>query len=117
MLQNRKIVSVKSLQENKNLYVKAMVKMSYGTEVRPAVILLEESVPLKAHCRCPVGLSGLCCHVLALLLILIHFHGTKEKLLELATTKTASQIQKWFYSYGPSERNKAKVSNDENKIK
>ena len=41
MLQSRKIVSVKSLQENKNLYVKAMVKVSHGTEVRPEVILFE----------------------------------------------------------------------------
>ena len=76
-----KIVSMKSLQENKNLYVKAIVKKLYGTEVRPVVILFEESVPLKAHCRCPVRLSGLCCHVLELLLFLKHFHGTKEKLL------------------------------------
>ena len=46
---------------------------SYGTEVRPVVILFEESLPLKTHCRCPVGLSGLCCHVLALLLFLKTF--------------------------------------------
>ena len=93
MLQSRQIVSVKSLQEHQFIYVKAMVKKSYGTEVRPVVILFEESLPLKAHCRCPVGLSRLCCHVLALLLFLKHFHDTAEKLLELPCTQ---QLQRWY---------------------
>ena len=78
---------MKSLQEHQYIYVKAMVKKSYGTEVRPVVILFEESLPLKAHYRCPFGLSGLCCHVLALLLFLKHFHDTAEKLLELTCTQ------------------------------
>ena len=56
------------------------------------VILFEESLPLKAHCRCPVGFSGLCCHVLAVLLFLKHFHDTAEQLLELICTQ---QLQKW----------------------
>ena len=38
MLQWRKIVSVKTL---KNTFVKAMIKKSYGTEVRPAVIFFK----------------------------------------------------------------------------
>ena len=56
------------------------------------VILFEESLPLKAHRRCRVGLSGLCCHVLALLLFLKHFHDTAEQLLELTCTR---QLQRW----------------------
>lgn len=92
MLQSRKIVSVKCLIENEKIYVKAMIRKSYGTEIRPAVILFDNRVPLKSHCRCPVGLSGLCCHVLSLLLYLKHFYCKKEKLLELTCTE---QLQKW----------------------
>ena len=86
MLQSRKIVSVKSLQENNELFVKAMIKKSYGTQIRPAVVLFHDSIPQTSHCSCPVGLSGLCCHVLAVLLYLKHYSDTKEKLLELTCT-------------------------------
>ena len=48
MLQSRKIVSVKSLQENNELFVKAMIKKPYGTQIRPAVVLFHDST-LKQH--------------------------------------------------------------------
>jgi len=54
--------------------------------------MFDEGVPVKAHCSCPVGLSGLCCHVRALLLFLKHFHETREKILSLSCTE---QLQKW----------------------
>ena len=69
-----------------------MIKKSYGTQIRPAVVLFHDSIPQTAHCSCPVGLSGLCCHILAVLLYLKHYSDTKEKLLELTCTQ---QLQKW----------------------
>ena len=94
MLQSRKIVVVKVLTDEgqQTVFVKAMIKKSYGQESRPAVIFFQGLVPKKAHCNCPVGASGLCCHVLALLLFLKHYTDTKEKLLELTCTE---QLQKW----------------------
>lgn len=93
MLQSRKIVSVVVLHDNDNVYVKAMVLKSYnGTLSRPAVILFNNKSPKKAHCSCPVGASGLCCHVIALLLFLMHFNKTQEKILQLTCTE---QLQKW----------------------
>ena len=72
-----------------------MIKKSYGTQIRPAVVLFPDSIPQTVHCSCPVGLSGLCCHVLAVLLYLKHYSDTKEKLLELTCTH---QLQKWHRS-------------------
>ena len=92
MLRSRKIVTVKVLIEDEFLYVKAIIKKSYGQESRPAVILFKGQTRLKGHCNCPVGASGLCCHILALLLFLKHFADTKEKILELTCTE---QLQKW----------------------
>ena len=59
---------------------------------RPTVIMFENGIPSKAHCSCPVGLSGICCHVLALLLFLKHYHETGERILALTSTE---QLQKW----------------------
>ena len=52
-------------------------------------------MPCKATCRCPVGLSGVCCHLLALLLCLKRYTDTKKKLVELTCTQ---QLQKWHCS-------------------
>ena len=41
---------------------------------------------------CTIGSSGICCHVLALLLFLQHFAENGEKLLELTVTQ---QLQTW----------------------
>ena len=92
MLQSRKIVTVKTIHEQSGIFVRAMIKKSYGTTIRPAVVLFQNSLPQKATCSCPVGLSGLCCHILALLLFLKHYTDTNEKILELTCTE---QLQKW----------------------
>ena len=93
MLQSRKIVSVKTHTETGQYsYVKGMIKKSYGTVERPAVIFFKGDTPVKANCECPVGTCGLCCHVIALLLYLKHFKETGEKILELTCTQ---QLQKW----------------------
>ena len=68
-----------------------MIKKSYGTTVRPVVTYFQGNMPRKATCSCPVGLSGVCCHILALLLYLKHYSDTKEKVLELTCTE---QLQK-----------------------
>ena len=62
---------------------------------RPTVIMFQNGIPTKAHCSCPVGLSGICCHVLALLLFLKHYHETTEKIQALTCTE---QLQKWHRS-------------------
>ena len=92
MLQSRKMVSVKTLEDQGAKNVKAMIQKSYGSESRPAVILFFNNVPTNAHCNCPVGASGLCCHVIALLLFLKHYKDTGEKILRLTCTE---QLQKW----------------------
>ena len=89
---SRKIVKVKTLADGQDVYVKAMIKMSYGSMQRRTVIMFENGIPSKAHCSCPVGLSGICCHVLALLLFLKHYHETGERILALTGTE---QLQKW----------------------
>jgi len=95
MFTSRKIVNVKSLVNERVVYVKAMIKKSYGSMQRPTVIMFENGIPTKAHCSCPVGLSGICCHVLALLLFLKHYHETGEKIQALTYTE---QLQKWHGS-------------------
>ena len=93
MVQSRKIVSVKTFKTNFNCkYVKAVMARSYGTTTRPVTIFFQADIPKKAHCTCPVGASGLCCHALALLLYLLHFTKTNEKLLQLTCTE---QLQRW----------------------
>ena len=92
MFTSRKIVNVKTLVNEQVVYVKAMIKKSYGSIQRLTVIMFENGIPTKAHCCCPVGLSGICCHVLALLLFLKHYHETAEKIQALTCTE---QLQKW----------------------
>ena len=106
MLQSRKIVSVKSLQETNELFVKAMIKKSYGTQIRPAVVLFHDSIPETAHCSCPVGLSGLCCYVLVVLLYLKHYSDKRKAFrvdMYAATAEVASQIKKRLHFYGSSQ--------------
>ena len=80
MLQSRKIVTVKTIHEQSGIFERAMIKKSYGTTVRPSVVLFQNSLPQKATCSCPVGLSGLCCHILALLLLFLkHYTDTNKK--------------------------------------
>ena len=90
MLQSRKIKTIKIIAdiENPNIFfVKASIKKSHGVQSRPAAIQFLENSPQKGHYNCPVRASGLCCHILALLLYLKHFEKTGEKILELTCTE------------------------------
>ena len=78
MLQSIKIVTVKTIHKQSEIFVRAMIKKSYGTTIRPAVLLFQHSLPQKATCSRPVGLSGLYCHLLALSLFLKHYTDTNE---------------------------------------
>ena len=79
MFTSRKIVNVKTLVNEEVVYVKAMIKKSYGSMQRPTVIMFENGIPAKAHCGCPVRLSEICCHVLALLVFLKHYTKLERK--------------------------------------
>ena len=96
MLQSRKIVSVKTLQVSFGIYIRGMIEKSYSTTVIPAVTYftkyLLHNMPGKATCNYPVGLSGVCCHILALLLYLKHYPDTNEKILVVTCRQ---QPQKW----------------------
>ena len=92
ILQSRQMVSVKTLQESSGIYIRLMIEKSCGTAVRPAGKYFQGNMPRKANCSWPVGLSGICCHILSLLLYLKQYSDTKEKILELTYTQ---QRQKW----------------------
>ena len=121
MLQSRKIVSVKTLQDSSGIYIRGMIKKSYGTTVTPAVKYFQGNMPCKATCSCPVGLSRVCCHILAFLFYLKHYSDTKEKNIRvnMHTTplKMASQIKEGFHPNGAIKRNRAKISKYEKKQK
>ena len=89
LLKSSKIVSVKSIKdESGSVFVRGMIKKSYGHMTRPSTIKFNGSVPICAHCPCPVGLSGLCCHVISLLLFLKHHGQTGGSGINLYRTAT-----------------------------
>ena len=93
LLKSRKIVSVKSITDGSgSVFVRGMIKKSYGHMTRPATIKFNGPVPICAHCPCLASLSGLCCHVISLLLLLKRHGQTGEKVLALTCTE---QLQKW----------------------
>ena len=92
MLESRKIVSVKTFCDGRHQFVRALINPSFGSTPRPAVLLFTDGTPVKGYCDCPVGPSGICCHVLALLLFFKHYSETGVELLELTCTQ---QLQKW----------------------
>ena len=87
MLTSGKILNVKPLINEQAVYVKAVIKKSNGSMQHPTVIIFENGIPTKARRSCPVGLSGICCHVFALLLFLKRYHETGEKIQGLTCTK------------------------------
>ena len=92
MLQNRKIVTAKTIHQQSGIFVRTMIKKPYGTTIRPAVVLFQNSLPQKATCSCPVGLSGLCCHILALLLFLKHDTDINEKIFRTDMHRTITEM-------------------------
>ena len=60
-LTSRKIVAVKALTDFSlldTLFVRGLIKKSYGEEICPAVILFKNNFPQKAYCEFPVGVNG-----------------------------------------------------------
>ena len=59
-------------------YIKANMLKSYSGNIsRPVTVQFFKNKPVKAHCSCPVGKSGLCWHAIALLIQLKFFHCHK----------------------------------------
>ena len=52
----------------------------------------KNAAPMKGRCQCYVGLSGLCCHVIFLLIFLEHYTSHGVKFIALTCTQ---KIQKW----------------------
>ena len=53
MLTSRKIVSVKTHQSSESIiFIRALIKKSYGEQIRLAVLLFESLVPSKGYCEC-----------------------------------------------------------------
>ena len=92
MLQSRKIITFKTIHKQYGIFVRAMIKKSYGTTIGPAVVLFQNSLHRKATCSCPVGLSGFCYHILVLFLFLKTYTHTNEKILELTFTEIPAGI-------------------------
>ena len=93
MLTSRKIVSVKSFSQSGEIsFVKAQIKKPFGDQICPATILFQDSIPFKAYCEFPVGVTGLYCHTLALLLFLNKYYAEAKKKLALSCTE---HLQKW----------------------
>jgi len=51
----------------------ALYKPYTGSISRPATILFTNNTPVKVYCGYAVGKSGLCCHVIALLIELNYY--------------------------------------------
>lgn len=68
-------MSVKATESSEHsgaLYVKGNILKSYtGSVSRPATILFVNNILVKVYCGCAVGKSGVCCHVIALLIQLL----------------------------------------------
>ena len=69
-----------------------MIRKSFGNVPRQPVVYFEGQTTTKEFFPYPVGTSGLCCHILALLLFLKNYAETNEKVMELTCTQ---QLQRW----------------------
>jgi len=94
MFQSRRMKTIKVLKANENeLFIKASVLKSYNSEVtRNVIVMFKGNSPVGAYCECPVGICGLCCHAILVLLQIRHFTLHNELLLALTCTQ---KLQKW----------------------
>ena len=67
---SKKVLDVKVLKQDNVTFVKGMVKKSFSEISRPAILKFVDGIPGKGHCTCPVGLSGICCHILCVFIFL-----------------------------------------------
>lgn len=96
MLNSRRIKTVKAFEVQENRYVKANIYKSFTSATnsgvtRPVVVLFKNGKPVKGHCDCAIGLSGICCHVICLLLYLEHY----TKYRQFKALKCTQKIQRW----------------------
>ena len=84
------MVTVKVFQDNNVTFVKVSIKKSYGHTGRPAVIKFADGIPNTGHCVCPLGLTGICCHILSLL----HFYAPHRNRRKISFSD-AEHLQKW----------------------
>ena len=97
MFNSRKVKTVKVIREGEGIFVKAPIFKSFKPATnngitRPAVVLFRSGIPMKGHCQCSVRLSGLCCHVICLLIFLEHYASRGVTFSALTCTQ---KIQKW----------------------
>ena len=96
MFNSRKVKTVKVCKEGENIFVEAHIFKSFTSTsnsgfTKPAVALFRDDTPAKGYCKCSVGLSGLCCHVICPLIYLQHYTSHGVKFLALTCTQ---KIQK-----------------------
>ena len=96
LFSSRRIMSEKATKASEHsgvMYVKASFLKSYtGSVFRPATILFANNTPVKTYCGCAVEKSGLCCHVIALLIELNYYRDNKKLCLNRSCTE---KLQKW----------------------
>jgi len=92
---SRKVKAVKIIEVQENIYVKANIYKSFtsGSGVtRQVVVLFKNGKPMKGYCECSIGLCGICCHVICLLMYLEHFSTYNVQFKALTCTQ---KIQRW----------------------
>ena len=75
MFTSRKIVTVKTLVNEQVVLREGYDKKVLRVHANVPQLLCSK-IPTEAHCSFPLGLSGICCYVLALLHFLKHYHET-----------------------------------------
>ena len=90
---SEKIKTVKSVKVGDKTFVKATIIKSFRQEImHPAVVMLQKILPVKGHCTCPIGKCGICCHVIAVLMLLEYYFKHNTCLLSLTVTQ---KMQTW----------------------
>ena len=89
---SKEVLNVKVLKQDNVTFIKGMVKKSFGQISRPTILKFVDGIPSKGLCTCPVGLSGICCHISCVLHFLIRLTETGEKVVALTATQ---QLQRW----------------------